>query len=110
MKVIILTESNLPAQPDDKDIVLQQDMHQYEIAKLSIDANIRNQNEVRALMWANTKAGVLVVLSIIATIFVFFMYALSLGKDAFLSDIIKVMFGAFGGGGLGYAIGIKKNR
>lgn len=100
----------VPQQENDLELLKQQDVHQYDIAKMSIEANLKNQHEVRDLMWATTKANVLVILAIVATAFIFFMYALHLGKDAFLSDILKVLVGAFGGGGIGYAIGIQKNK
>ena len=41
--------------------------------------------------------------------FGFGAYALWLGKEALLSDLLKVVVGALGGGGLGFYLGSKKS-
>lgn len=90
------------------ELLKQQDAHQFEIAKFNIEATLVNQREIRQHLDIVQKRTVVISSTIIGTLFIFAMYALYLNKEAFLSDILKVALGAFGGGGVGYAIGNRR--
>lgn len=102
-------DGNLPtSQQPDIDLLRQQDQHQFEIAQLGIQANLQNGREARAHFDKINENGKTIVLTVIGAAFVFGMFALYLGKEAFLSDVLKVIIGAFGGAGIGYMFGKRK--
>lgn len=45
------------------------------------------------------------VLVFVAMVFVFFMTALALGKDALISDLLMLIIALLGGGAVGYVLG-----
>lgn len=104
-------EENLPAMPENEvQLEAQKDLHSYQYAMKNVELMAQDNREVREHMAGNRVAGTIVVLVTILAVFIFFMYALHLGKETFLSDMIKVTLGAFGGGGIGYVIGSKRNK
>lgn len=103
--------SNLPEpRKEDTDLLLQQDKHQFEIAKLSIQTKIQDNREFREHMDRNNNNGKIISLCLIAAVFIFGMFALYLGKEQFLSDVLKVIIGAFCGAGIGYMFGKRNNK
>lgn len=83
----------------------QKDQHTYEYSLKNLELTAQNNREIREVIKGNRNASVFIILISILAVFIFVMYALYLGKDQFLSDILKVIVGGLGGGGLGYAIG-----
>lgn len=111
--------NNLPQQAslEEKDPALaqielerQKDQHTYEYSLRNLELTAQNNREVREVIKGNRNASLIVILASIFAIFAFVMYALYLGKDQFLSDMLKVIVGGFGGGGIGYAIGKRKRE
>lgn len=107
--------NNLPVKAGNEvDLLKQQDEHQFIIAKLNIESNLKNQKEVRehfgALERQQRRNGTIIILVFLVLFFAFGFYALSLDKENFLADVLKVVIGAFGGGGLGYAVGLSRRR
>lgn len=86
----------------------QKDDHQFEIAKLNIEATLENNRQLRAHFAGNRAAGLLFSSLVVVAFFSFIIYALYLGKHELISDIIKVLMGLIGGSGLGYYAGFKR--
>lgn len=103
-----MPDQNLPSYIQDREVLLQQDVHQYDIAKLNIEATLQNQREIRQHLAGERKACLIVVMSILILFSGFCFCALYLGKEVLLEGLIKVLIGFVGGGGVGYAVGLKK--
>ena len=104
-----MNEENFPQQAvTDVELLKQRDTYQYEIALKNIEATTQNNREIREHFSTINLRATWLFGFIIACLLAFSLYALYLGKENIISDIIKVLFGAFGGGGIGYAFGSKK--
>lgn len=88
----------------------QKDAYNFQFAMRNLELTAQDNREQRAHFAGNRRAGMAVILAVVIAVFIFFMYALHLGKDVFLTEMMKVVVSAFGGGGIGYAIGIKKRN
>ena len=88
----------------------QKDKHQFEIAKMNLEALAKDSTEMRTHFAGNRKSGTVIMLAIIGTVFIFCMCALFLGKDAFISDLFKIVLGSIGGGGFGYVLGFRRGK
>ena len=95
------TEENL-------DLLRQRETYQYQIAIKNIEETARNNREIREHFNTINLRAVLLVGFFALCVLIFGMYALYLGKENIISDILKIALGAFGGGGLGYAVGSRK--
>ncbi len=103
-----MPDQDLPAPIQDREVLLQQDAHQYDIAKLNIEATLQNQREIRQHLAGERRTGFIVMMTIIVLFSAFCFCALYLGKETLLEGLIKLLIGFVGGGGVGYAMGIKK--
>jgi len=103
----------LPAvQPTAQELELAKakDQHEYDFAVRNLELFAQDRREERELFAGNRRAGLIIVLSLTASISVFFITALFLDKDVLLLDLLKIIAGAFGGGGIGYAWGSRRRR
>ena len=103
-------DSSFPTISEQVALEMQKDQHTFEYSMRNIELTAQDNREQRAHLAGNRNASLIVIISIILAVFAFFMYALYLGKDAFLTDMLKVIFGAFGGGGIGYALGTRRKQ
>lgn len=100
---------NLPLQSN-QEILLQQDQHQYEIAKLNIEKTYEN-NVMWAQHWAKLRCMAYIFSGMILLIILTFCsFALYMGKDAIALEIIKAGIFLTAGGGIGFAIGYRKGQ
>lgn len=105
-----MNEENLPTESvTDVELLKQRDTYQYQIALKNIEATAQNSREIREHFSTLNLRATWLFGFIILCLLVFSLYALHLGREEIISDIIKVLVGALGGGGIGYAIGSKKN-
>ena len=105
-----MNEENLPQESvADIELLKQRDTYQYQIALKNIEATAQNSREIREHFSAINLRGLWLLCLITLCLLAFSLYALYLGKEEIISDILKVLVGALGGGGIGYAIGIKRN-
>lgn len=110
-----MNDEELPVVQHENDgdikLLLQQDAHQYEYANHQLEANLQNQREIRKHLQVinnkNNTTFLIVSLSLLVLFFGFGFFALWLDKEEFLSDIMKVIVGAIGGGGLGFYFGAR---
>ena len=110
-----MNDEDLPVVQGENDgnikLLLQQDSHQYEYANHQLEANLQNQREIREHIQRinnkNNTTFLIVSLSLLVLFFGFGFFALWLDKEEFLSDIMKVIVGAIGGGGLVFYFGAR---
>lgn len=109
--------SNEPAplpKSDELALLEQQDTHQFEYANRQLEANLQNERERREhvleLTKSNNRAAMTVLILGLVLFFGFGFFALWLGKEAFLSDMMKVIVGAIGGGGIGFYFGTRHKQ
>lgn len=82
--------------------------HEYALALLA--AQERDLKDRRRAEAGNGRLGFIFLLVLVVALVSLAAYALSLGKDAFLLDVVKVIAGALAGGGVGYGIGRGKRE
>lgn len=102
--------SSLPAQSQEVQVELQKDQHQFEIAKITISANLENQKGWRAHFQKSRRDYMIFWVVVIFFVLTFCCIAMFTGKDEIALEIIKgaVFLGA--GGGAGYAYGFRKGQ
>lgn len=102
--------TNMPAQVLSEQIELEKirDQHSYDFAIKNLEHTVKENQEIRTFLAGNRNAGLIVTGMVILAFFIFFMYALHLGRDTLISDVIKIICGAFGGGGIGYLFGFRR--
>lgn len=88
----------------------QRDQHQYDIAVKNLEALSQNNIDMREKFYKGQRNAQIILGITVGLIFAFFMTALWLDKDAFITDLIKIISGGIGGGGLGYMAGFKRGR
>jgi hypothetical protein len=100
----------IPSAPNQDILELERikDQHQYDFAMKSLELTAQDNREARDLFAGNRKAGLIVTLALMLGVFSFFLSALFLNKEEIIVDLMKIIAGAFGGGGFGYAIGIRR--
>lgn len=105
-----------PAHPHNAEIELlkQQDEHQFQLATHQIDVNHADRcvdrEHFSKLQEKNNQRAFIAFLVLIFLFFGFGAFAIWLGKEALLSDLLKVFVGAFGGGGIGYYLGFRHKQ
>ena len=108
-----------PQQPDlsllkqqepqpDLSLLKQQDDHQYDIAVRAIDAKREATRDDRIQFNIIHRRSVFLTGFSISCMLIFGLVALFLDKEDVLSDLLKILCGLIGGGGLGYAFGSRK--
>ena len=103
-------DSNLPAKAQEVQVELQKDQHQFEIAKITISANLENQKGWRDHFQKSRRDYMIFWAVVIFLVLAFCCIAMFTGKDEIALEIIKsaVFLGA--GGGAGYAYGFRKGQ
>lgn len=101
-------------QNEEIELLKQQDDHQFQLANRQLEANLEDRRETRdhfrKIHEVNSKRGIMLCMTALFLFFGFGALALWLGKEALLSDLLKVFVGAFGGGGIGYIIGFRHKQ
>lgn len=82
----------------------------YEYAKAALHIQVEDRKDERKKELVNSRYGFWIVTLTILSVITLIMYALHLGKEAFVLDIVKVLVGAAGGGGVGYLAGYRKGQ
>ena len=101
----------LPArQITPEEIALARDKHQHEFGMRNIELYAQDRREEREFFAGNRKATLTVALAVTTGISIFFIAALFLNKDTLLIDLLKILAGAFGGGGIGYMFGFRRGK
>ena len=104
-----MPDEELPAVPGNE-VLLQQDQHRYEIAKLNIEKTCEN-NAMWAEHWYKMRLAAYVFAGVgLLLVFTFCAIALFIGKDAIAMEIIKAGIFIVAGGGAGYAIGYRRGQ
>lgn len=85
----------------------QRDSHQYDYALQNLQANAQVHTQTLVSNDRINKRGTVLFAIFLALAALFGFAALLLDKEAILSDMLKVIIGAFGGGGFGYVFGVR---
>ena len=80
----------------------QKDSHQYAFAIKNTELLFKDRKDCRT-------AGIITLSLIVFSILLFSMYALHNGKETVILELLKMLGAAFGGAGIGYAIGVRKS-
>jgi hypothetical protein len=75
----------------------------------SLDAQVNDRKDVRQTESGATQLGFWIILIIVLGLFGIIGYSLYANKEQFIVEIIKLLAVGGGGGGIGYAIGVRKS-
>ena len=104
---------DLPArQPTHEELELAkaEDQHGFDFAMRNLELFAQDKREERELYAGNRRVWFIIVLALIGSVSIFFISALYMNKDALLLDMLKMIAGACGGGGIGYIYGFRRGR
>lgn len=100
--------SDKPVPMDDNALAAQRDNHQYELAKLSIQAKREEEGRYHET-YLQTKRIMVWFAGFCFTVFMLFLaYVVHAGKTDLATELIKTAGLLLGGGGTGYVLGYKK--
>lgn len=80
----------------------------HEYALKSLDAQVNDRKDERKTQSGDSRLGFWIVLIVVVGLLAIIAYALSVNKEQFIVEIIKLLAVGGGGGGVGYAIGVRK--
>jgi hypothetical protein len=103
-------KEELSVRREEIDLTKQESERAHEYAKLALAGQQTDWKTYREQQKVSTRYSFISVTLILLCLTGFIVYAMYLNKEQFVLDIIKVLAGALGGGGIGYAIGHKKAK
>jgi hypothetical protein len=100
-----LREQEIRIRHNEIELQKQQDSNQYEFACKSLDANVEDRKETKEFFSKNFGRFLWFIGVTLTIVVIFSAWALNMGKDALVEDIIKMFFTFAGGLGAGFGVG-----
>ena len=103
--------SDLPV-VQDTEIALQaqRDKNQFDFAIRDLELTAQDRREFRQGFKHSQHIGFAMLIATIMGFVGFCWMALAYGKEALVVDVLKIAVSALGGGGVGYAVGVRKGK
>ena len=103
---------DLPAaQPTQGELELAkvEDQHGFDFAMRNLELIAQDKKEEREFLAGNRRVWFIISLAVISGVFISLITAMFLDKDELLMDMLKILAGVLGGGGVGYVYGFRRN-